>query len=187
MQNPKHSPLLELVAKKKLIQQTSQAVQQELPVFIGEAPETKDTTDVLYNDVCMLLKAVLSLSNNVNSIASQVQALSAKVASYKPNEHISGSLGIGNISGAKWRTEHAVELLANYTKKPWTKNKLLALSVAKGWRSAERGHKITDHMFVTTVVSKQYSQSVIVYTELALQHIIDNIDSCWTLATSVKV
>jgi hypothetical protein len=183
MQNPKPSPLLELVAKKKLAQQEEQAVQTELPFIVG-TPASEPAFD---NRIATLLQSVMSLSKQVNNIITEVQVLATEIDACKASEHTPRSLGIGNIAGAKWRTEHAIELLVNYTKKPWTKNKLLALSVTKGWRSAERGHKPANHMFVTTIVSKQYPQPVVVYTELALQHIVNNVESCWSLATKVKI
>lgn len=191
--NSRHSPLMDLVAKKQQAENANPVANppEEKPTLVGLPPEVPTvallTPTETADQVANLLTAVQKLTGEAQQLQAHVQHLTAKITAAPAQSGSAGSLGQGNISKPMWVTDHAVDLLKSHTTRAWTRNKLMALAVAKGWRSPEKGHKPVNHVFVTMITNRQYAQPTLVYTEAALQHIIDNDAACWQLATSVKL
>jgi hypothetical protein len=191
--NSRHSPLMDLVAKKQQAENSNPtaSLPEDKPLVVGLPPEVP-TVALLSptesaDQVADLLAAVQKLTGEAQQLQAHVQNLTAKITAAPAGPGAAGGLGQGNISKPMWVTDHAVDLLKSHTTRAWTRNKLMAIAVAKGWRSPEKGHKPVNHVFVTMITNRQYAQPTLVYTEAALQHIIDNDAACWQLATSVKL
>jgi hypothetical protein len=124
---------------------------------------------------------VEAISERFNLALANLRALNSPEVETDPN-------GVP-VDQLCWNAKNSVHYLQSKTGKPWTVDRLLKVAIALGWRKNVEGKPPEDHNYFTEAAvhyGKDKMYPFAGYTYLALSHIIENVDECWSLSSSKK-